>query len=293
MKVERTSGAVVTVRFDDVAHGWEHWVLLRSDAHHDSPRCNRALEKKHLEEMAYRDGSWADFGDLFDAMQGKYDPRKNYDDLRPEDKHGAYYNSIVQHAAEFFEPYAPRCLVLGKGNHETAALKHANIDLTSMLVGKLNEAEAMRQLGREVLVGGYGGWIRFLFTINKTQTTQVRLRYFHGKGGSAPVTKGVIDTNRQAVFLPDANVVVNGHNHNAYTLPLARDRLTTRGKQFKDIQWHGRIPGYKDDYADGTEGYAVEGGHPPTPQGALWLHFQYATGRGVDYKLDSEIVGGE
>ena len=220
MDVERTSNAVVTVRFDDVAAGWEHWVLLRSDAHHDSPKCNRKLEKQHLDEMVRRDGSWGDFGDLFDVMQGKYDPRRNLDEVRPEDKKGAYYNSIVRHAAEFLEPYAPRCLLLGKGNHETAALKHANVDLTSMLVGKLNESDAMRELDREVLIGGYGGWIRFVFRVHSTKGQQLRLRYFHGAGGTAPVTKGVGHTNRQAVFLPDANIVINGHNHNAYTLSL-------------------------------------------------------------------------
>ena len=85
MDVERTSNAVVTVRFDDVATGWEKWILLRSDAHHDSRWCNRKLERQHLDEMVARDGAWADFGDLFDAMQGRYDPRKSYEDIRPED----------------------------------------------------------------------------------------------------------------------------------------------------------------------------------------------------------------
>ena len=288
MKIERTSNAVVTVRFDDVAAGWEHWVLLRSDAHHDSPKCNRALEKRHLDEMVARDGSWVDSGDLFDAMQGKKDPRKNYDELRAEDKVEDYYGSIVKHAAEFLEPYADRCILLGKGNHEAATLKHANVDLTSDLALLINTSDTMRELGREVLIGGYGGWIRFLFTINKTKTMQIKLRYFHGTGGSAPVTKGVIQTNRQAVFLPDANVVVNGHNHHAYTLPLSRDRLTERGRQYKDIQWHGRIPGYKDDYDDGTTGYAVEGGHPPTPLGALWLHL-WLEGNRVQHNLIAAI----
>jgi len=40
-KVEQTSRAVTTIRFDNIASGWQQWVLLRSDAHHDSPRCDR------------------------------------------------------------------------------------------------------------------------------------------------------------------------------------------------------------------------------------------------------------
>ena len=265
MDIERTSRAVVTVRFKDVAAGWEKWILLRSDAHHDSPKCDRKLEKQHLDEMIYRDGAWADFGDLFDAMQGKFDPRRDLDELRPEDKVQDYYDSIVRHAAEFYEPYADRCIMLGVGNHESATLKNANTHLTSNLSHRLGGS----------LVGCYGGWIRFCFTFNKTKTKQVRLRYFHGAGGAAPVTKGVIQTNRQAVFLPDANIVINGHNHQSYILPLVRDRLTERGKQYKDEQLHGRIPGYKDDYGDGTGGYAVEKGMAPGSLGALWLHFKY------------------
>ena len=277
MDIERTSGAVVTVRFDDVAQGWEQWILLRSDAHHDSPKCNRALEKQHLEETAARDGLWADFGDLFDAMQGKYDPRRNYDEVRPEDAGEDYYDRIVDHAEEFYKPYADRCLLLGEGNHETKTRKHAGTDLTKRLANRL-----------AVQAGGYGGWIRFVFRIHSTKGQQLKLRYFHGGGGSAPVTKGVIHTSRQAVFLPDANIVINGHNHNAYTLPLSRDRLTERGRQYKDIQWHGRIPGYKDDYDDGTTGFAVEGMQPPAPLGALWLRL-WLEGDRVHHNLIAAI----
>ena len=288
MEIERNSSAVLTARFPDVAQGWEHWVLLRSDAHHDSPSCDRALEEQHLKMMTERDGSWADFGDLFDAMQGKFDPRRSYDEIRPEDRCQKYYDSIGDHAAEFYEPYADRCLMLGTGNHETATLKNGNTDLTDRLVKALNAQLKERGNGHEIRMGGYGGWVRFLFTINRTKGRSILLKYMHGAGGTAPVTKGVIQTNRQAVFLPDANVVINGHNHQGYTLPLARERVSRGGKQFKDIQWHGRIPGYKDDYGDGSGGFAVEKGHSPNPLGALWLHFEYVRD-GVKYKLETEI----
>ena len=59
-------------------------LLLRSDAHHDSVHNLRDMEKRHLEE-AIRDGAYIlDAGDLFDAMQGRNDPRRGYQDLRPE-----------------------------------------------------------------------------------------------------------------------------------------------------------------------------------------------------------------
>ena len=201
MKIERTSNAVVTVRFDNVAAGWEHWVLLRSDAHHDSTKCNRKLEKKHLDEMVAKGGSWASFGDLFDAMQGKYDPRRNYDEVRPEDAGENYYDRIVNHAEDFYNPYAERCLLLAPGNHETAALKHGSTNLTERLVKALNKHLDKEGSVHRINLGGYGGWIRFVFTVHSTKGQQLKLRYFHGGGGSAPVTKGVTHTARQAVFL--------------------------------------------------------------------------------------------
>lgn len=285
MHIERTGPAVVTVRFEDVSAGWEYWILLRSDAHHDSPNCNRKLEDKHLKECVARDGLWADFGDIFDAMQGKYDPRRNYDEIREEDRRADYYDAIADHAAEFYAPYLDRCLLLAEGNHETAVTKHANISLLTSLVEK---AKANHKFEGTIFLGRYAGWLRLMFRVHSTKAWQLLIRYLHGYGGSAPVTKGVIQTARQAVYLPDANVVINGHNHSTYVLPLARDRLTIRGVQYKDVQWHGRIPGYKDDYADGTTGYAVEGGHAPTPLGALWLHL-WLENYHVRYALLPEI----
>lgn len=287
MRIERTSRAVLTVRFLDVKQGWEYWILLRSDAHHDSKACNRKAEKRALDKVDERHGMWVDFGDLFDAMQGKYDPRRNYDDIRPEYLGADYYDRIVTDAAEFYSPYAESCLLLATGGHETAVERNAGLNLTSNLAYRLNQ-EALLELDHHIEVGGFGGWIRFMFTMNKTKSQQLRLKWMHGSGGRAPVTKGVIQTARQAVYVPDANVIVNGHNHQAYIVPLQRDRLTGRGKQYKDTQWHGRIPGYKDDYGDGVSGWAVEKGFEPSPLGALWLNFRYENGRMV-CKLDTEF----
>jgi hypothetical protein len=237
--------------------------------------------------MMRRDGLWLDFGDLFDAMQGKFDPRRDYSGIRKEDAETNYYDLLVEHAADFYGAYADRCLMLALGGHETATERNCGLNLTSNLAYRLN-AEALRDSGHRVEVGGFGGWIRFVFHIQKTVRRQLRLKYFHGAGGRAPVTKGVIQTNRQAVYLPDANLVINGHNHQAYIVPIVRERMGVRGHLSRDIQWHGRIPGYKDDYGDGTGGWAVEKGFEPTPVGALWLRLWYAND-GVECKLIPEI----
>lgn len=262
-------GPVVTVRMQADNPDWEQWVLLTSDRHHDSPRCNRELEKRHLKEALARDAIICDFGDLFDAMQGKFDPRRSFSDVRTEDAKPNYYDLIVQHAAADYAPYAKNFAVIGRGNHETAVLDKANTDLTSNLVHRLNS-----DCGGSVRVGGYGGWVIFSLTLNTNKRQSIKLKYHHGAGGGGPVTKGVIQTNRQAVYLPDADIVVNGHTHDAWYMPIARERLSHYGEQCFDVVHYLRTPGYKNNYGDGTEGFDIEKWQAPKPLGCAWLRLR-------------------
>ena len=259
------AGNVLTVR-EDAPNGWEQYVLLMSDNHHDSPLCERKMEEKHLKE-AKEKGAWIlQAGDYFDAMQGRKDPRSSYDNLDIALKGDDYLDRLVKFNGEFLAPYADNILMIGRGNHETSALKHYGVDLTSNLVYRMRT-----EYNSPVVAGGYGGWIRFMFTMDKTKRASLNLKYFHGAGGGAPVTRGMIATNRQAVFLPDADVVWNGHIHESYVTMIQRERLSKAGRVYQDCQWHVRTPGYMNGYRDGSGGWAVESGMAPTPIGCVWL----------------------
>jgi hypothetical protein len=258
-------GPVTVVRFSDCASGWEQWIMLGSDRHHDNPRCDRELEMAQLRKASERDALILDAGDLLDAMQGRFDPRRNYEDVRPEDAGIDYYDRIVTHAAEDYSPYLTRWVLLAKGNHELAALNNTNHDLTTAL------AHEMNRRGGNVQVGGIGGWVKFQFAINGTRRCSLNLKYHHGAGGGGPVTRGVIQTNRQAVYLPDADIVWNGHTHDAWVMPIARERLLDSGRVARDLVWYVRTPGYKNDYSDGASGWHNERWGPPKPLGCCWL----------------------
>ena len=278
-------GPVMSVYFDDIRVGWEQWVLLTSDNHHDNRYCDRKLELRHLDQAKEREAVILNFGDLFCAMQGKYDPRSSMDDIRKEDVGQDYLDRIVKHAAEFYGPYAENFLLLGKGNHETNVRKRHGTDLTSNLAHRLNA-----DYGGACHVGGYGGYVRFMFNVQKTNRQSINLKYFHGAGaGSAIVTRGVIQTNRMAVYLPDADIVCGGHTHDSWVLPRARERLSNQGKVYKDLLWFVRIPGYKDEYGDGSEGFHVEKGRDPRPIGAAWCRF-YFNGRLAGQRMQAEIT---
>lgn len=268
---ERKKGNVIKVNFTDCKSGWEQWVQVTGDRHFDSAHSERKLQIQHLDEAKKRNALIIDIGDLLDGMQGRNDPRSDYTDLRPEYVGTSnYFNRIVDDATEFYSPYADQFLMLGKGNHETSVTKHHNIDLTSMLVAGLQKSTE-----HEIQVGGYGGYIKFGFVIGGTQTLSYNLKYMHGWGGGGPVTRGAIDTNRQAVYLPDAHIVCNGHIHEGNYFPIARERLTQMGVISRDIIHFIRVPSYKEEYGDGSGGWSVEGGKPPRPLGCAWIRFFY------------------
>jgi len=92
----------------------------------------------------------------------------------------------------------------------------------------------------------------------------------------APVTRGVIATNRQAVYEPDADVVWNGHSHTAYIVPIARERLSAKGKVFNDVGWFIRTPGYKRDW-EFQDGFVAQKGLGPNPIGCARIELKFSS----------------
>jgi hypothetical protein len=254
-------GAVTSIYFDQRTGSVN--LLLTSDVHYDSNHCNRSLYKKHLEEAKKRGAFIIDAGDLVDMMQGRYDNRRSYNDIRPEYINERYYDLVINDTAEFLKPYKDQFIVMGRGNHESAVTKHVGTDPNSRIVHELRNA------GSRVVSGGYGGWIILYFGDGVTRSA-FRIKYFHGAGGEAPVTRGVIQTARQGVYLPDADLVLNGHNHNEYVLAIKRERINRKGALYFDVVHFVRTPGYKDDYGHGSDGWEVERGGVPKPQGCVW-----------------------
>lgn len=279
--VERTGPTVTTVRLSVAGTKWEQWFLLRSDAHHDNVHCRQDLELRHLREAAERDAGILDFGDLFCAMQGKWDKRADAEQLRPELRGKNYLDELVAYCADFYQPFAERWVLMSRGNHETSIERKHQTDLTERLVERLND-----RTGSQILAGTYAGWVRFQFA-RGTKRQSVRLRYTHGYGGGGPVTRDVIQSARQAVFLGNADIVCSGHTHDAWELPIAREWLLDSGRtEVREMQFV-KCGGYKDEFSPGN-GWAVEKGIQPKPLGAYWLRFTWrdtAQGEGPVFEV--------
>jgi len=108
--------------------------LLLSDLHWDNPKCDRALLTNHLEEAKRRGAKVLVNGDFFCLMQGKGDPRRSKDDIRPEHNNGRYLDSIVDTAVEWFRPYADLLLVLGYGSTAPRAVVIVHHEVAAMVV---------------------------------------------------------------------------------------------------------------------------------------------------------------
>lgn len=263
---------LLTLPFRRLA-SWEQWVLLTADRHWDNPKTNLALQKKHLELAKKRNAPVLDFGDFFCAMQGRYDPRRDLKEIRPEHNVPEYLDALRRTATEWFSPYKDQFAVIGRGNHETSVHKNCGVDLTQGIV------DGLRDRGSRVCSGGYAGWVRFRFVeagTKKVATVQSTLLYYHhGYGGDSPVTRGTIQTARMGLYLPDPDIVVTGHTHNEWVLMMSRVRLSRTNRQYKDEQAHIKIPSYKDDFGTGAGGWHVERGGPPKTTGAVWLRFYF------------------
>lgn len=250
---------------------WFFKILCTADRHIDHKLSDINLQKKHLKEA--QAGGWPviDIGDLFCAMQGRYDPRSTRRALlNCLNEKEEYLDALVDYAESILAPFKNNLAMLGLGNHETSQLRRNETHILNRLV---------KRLGPQTVVGGYQGWIKVHFNTGADGGRQsLNIRYVHGSGGCAPVTKGVIKTNRRAVVYPDANIILSGHSHEQWIVPISRYRLNARGNEFRDEQLHVQIPSYKDDVTGEIMGWAVEKEMAPKPTGAIWLKFWYEEG---------------
>ena len=251
----------------DLLASEDRYVLFVGDAHWDHARCDRAALKRTLEEAKERNAAIIDIGDLLDVMQGREDRRSSKGALRPEHATDNYFQSVVQDAAKWFEPYAENIAVMLTGNHETAVGKHQEVNLTTWLASELKRA------GSPVVYGGYQTYVIFRFVYGKTQHIGIPAWIGHGHGGAAPVTKGVISAQRRAVTYPDARFLVTGHIHQAWSVAHSQLRCNTHGSVTPLEQEHFSVGTFKNEYGDGRSGWAVEKGFAPSVPSALWARF--------------------
>tara|TARA_Y100000310_G_scaffold44329_1_gene41372 strand:+ start:2416 stop:3291 length:876 start_codon:yes stop_codon:yes gene_type:complete len=267
IKLQRTqSQGCYKIRLNHVA-GWEQYFLLLSDIHFDSKYCNRRLLKRHLEQAKERNAPVMIFGDLLDLMQSKQDPRGSKSTIDPRYTSSDDYLSLVcEDVASFLAPYAPNLLLLSMGNHEFEYRRRHEIDPLTIVSTLLKS-----NTGYGPTIAPYSGWIQFKYQSGSGNRSGHNLKWHHGVGSSAPVTRGAIQTNRFSVMFPNADIQVRGHINQRFSMYIPREIINTRGRLITDQDaLHLQLGCYAQDNEDGNT-WSQRRGMGTSALGGWWL----------------------
>jgi len=164
-------------------------------------------------------------------------------------------NEQLQLCFEFLKPYADDLDVIGRGNHDISPIKYDAFDLVGALIGMLNQVKT----NGSIHSAAYQGYIQYKLkpTTKKKGSTPFTIYMHHGAGGSAPVSKGMIDFNR-IVYSHNADLFWIGHKHTAIQdNGIVQDGLDKMGNYEQKVRKAIITPGYKQSVIDTDKGYRV------------------------------------
>jgi hypothetical protein len=259
-----------------------HTFLLASDIHLDNPKCRRDLLKKHLKQVQGVNGNALFFGDVMCLMQGKKDRRGSKGSIRAEHLGSNYFDLVFDETAEWLSPFASTVLMMSDGNHETAVIGNQEIDPLGNVVRLMRD-----RYGSPVQHMRYQGWIWFSFYrpgISREHGTRRCALFFHHGAWGGVITKGTMGGGRYASIAPEADILINGHNHERTIVSHPCYRVSSQGKQKVASRWHVQTGTYKEEFEEGA-GWAVERIVMPKSLGGVWLKL-LPTNEGVDISLE-------
>jgi hypothetical protein len=281
-EVIRHSPELTEIRIPYTSTTTQYNFFLASDIHLDNPKCDRKLFKKHLDEMKERQGKALFFGDVMCLMQGKKDRRGSKGDIRIEHLGGNYFDLVFNETADWLKPWQDDIVMMSDGNHETAIINHNEIDPLG------NVVRIMRDSGSPVEHMRYQGFVWFTFYMEGSVAAQQKqekirrltLGYHHGTWGGV-ITKGTLGGGRYASIMPDADVIVNGHNHERTIVAHPCYRINNKGEQRIEQRWHIQTGTYKQEFKGGG-GFAIEKIVMPKSLGGIWLKLRPRASTGVE-----------
>lgn len=245
-----------------IKRGDERQVLFLSDIHLDSKKCNRKKLAEVMDEALRRGAAIVILGDLYDSMQGRMDFRGSKSDLLPRYQVSNYYEAIIEDGAEFLKKYKNNIVLISEGNHETAITKRHEINLLNLTAYLMKDWKGM--------LGDYEGWLKVFLRRNSANPSKT-VFYSHGTGGNAPVTRGVIGTNRRQVSI-EADIYITGHIHTQFSMPIPRRRLLQSGREELYDTLHLQLGTFKESHKSRSSWEAQKGFAPPSI-GGFFVHF--------------------
>lgn len=253
-------------------------ILAISDLHWDSAHCRLDLLKRDLDEAKKNNYPVLVFGDLFDAMNGKWDRRADPEQFRPEHQGRNYLDLLVSTAATWFDEYRHILALVSYGNHETSIRKYHETDLIQRLVALL------RLKGSPVEIGQYWGFVNINVKMGSKKAQICRVYFEHGSGGGGPVTKSLIKNNRTGRNFW-ADIYFRGHIHSKTIdqhVTLTTDRL---GNIKQHHQFFVQLSTYKEEMLVENDGWHAEMGREARPLGGHWIEFEKTPEKNRNFSL--------
>lgn len=278
MRINKVDSVSVEVDVESKNHERLN-IMLSSDWHYDSTCCDIKLLTEHLKLAEEMGAIVLVAGDMLDAMQGKYDPRKDMEELKEKYKVRSYYDAIVADAAEFLSKFDIPAYILCNGNHELGVLAHADTSLLSTVAYQLRY-----QYSKQAIAMGYWGYMPITFRYSRGAASSSRLLYwFHGTSSHAIVTKGMIQVNRQGTWLAAPDYIVNGHTHDGWCDPEPIEDYNMKTKKpYRDGKIYFHTPGYMSSPTDtlDPDSWPSTKNRAPKNKGCYFLHLDYSHNRG-------------
>jgi len=185
---------------------------LMSDLHIGSAATNYDAITRDLEHAKDNGDRINVNGDVFDAILPK-DVKRYRPDALDERISGRadVLNAALDLAVSILAPYAKQIDMIGTGNHEVSIEQYHGLDPVQLLVHRLNG-----ECGGHIEHGAIVGFLDYRLDVRGSKhTDRFVIFYHHGRGGNAPVMKGMQDFARLGWI--DANVIWLGHRHNRIT----------------------------------------------------------------------------
>lgn len=250
---------------------WEELgVLIVGDPHLEAANHNRELFVRDLDGAKERGDSVWVIGDVWSMILAR--DLKRFTQGRHGHKLDAAINAFVTEAFEVLKPYANNIDIMLLGNHEAEVIRRHHVDPLALLIDRLNQVKTSGHYkdadGKaRIAHAGYTAWVQVQFQKNtrggkgsRSWSVSNMVWLHHGRGGGAPVTKGMIDANRiRAARYADVYAI--GHKHTSVHDSQRFEYLDSYGN--KRIVWQDFVivGGYSgeditDDYE--RDGYTLD-----------------------------------
>jgi hypothetical protein len=260
---------------------------LCSDLHIGSDKLDKKRLISDLELFKKNNAKIFINGDILDHILQS--DKRRYSASSDKYQQTAQINLALNEAEKLLKPYADNIVGIGVGNHETEVIKRHSIDTTSMLIRDINKLKSKD--AEPCYHMGYEGFVRIAAKHTSGGACHCYdIFYNHGQGGSAEVTKGMIDLNRYQSRRAD--LIWLGHKHQSLSVFLDKDIYITPNNYIKSREKRGVITGayMKDIYKYDIEkngyrpNYSEEKMRTTQQTGGVMLQLKLST-RGINHRI--------